>query len=550
MNSASSLYAFLAQGENTQPHNAFFAHFLTADLESGKTNRHTKKLPMVVSGIFFLIAFVATSLCSRTTKATTVNWVPTGAGSWNNPANWSSNPSLPGAGDEATFISTLVGTGNAVTLDATNQTVGGVNVAAGTGGKGIDIQAGSPAGTLILTSTDTSGATVALTATSGLLVVDAPIQLGNGSTGSFTATFNDSTNTTNSFIVNGGITASAGQTWGVNITGSGAANAIVIFGTNAKTYNGDTTISSGGFLRISLANVLPFGSGTGNVIDNGTLNINNVDLNINGLSGSGTITKAGSNSHTLTIGNNNATGVNYSGSISLTGGSSGLTKTGSGVQTLSGATQSVAGALSVNVGTLLENGALSAASSTTAANATIGGTGTATLTGAFTANGNVAPGASAPGVLTVSAATGATFGTTGSLLTEIGGATPGNYDQLNFTNAAGAVSLNSASTLSLSLANAFTPSPSDIYYILSRADAGSFSTLFSGTTEGGTVSLGDGYTGQITYLANWTGSQAGSSLTGGNDIAIYSVVPEPPAGLLLAAAFSLGAVFIRNPRKV
>ena len=72
-------------------------------------------------------------------------------------------------------------------------------------------------------------------ATSGLLVVDAPVQLGNGSSGSFVATFNDTTSTSNSFIVNGGISASPGQTWGVNIAGGGASNQIIIFGTNAKT---------------------------------------------------------------------------------------------------------------------------------------------------------------------------------------------------------------------------------------------------------------------------------------------------------------------------
>jgi hypothetical protein len=48
----------------------------------------------------------------------------------------------------------------------------------------------------------------------------------------------------------------------------------------------------------------------------------------------------------------------------------------------------------------------------------------------------------------------------------------------------------------LSVVNGFTPSPSDIYHVLSRADSGSFSSLFAGTTEGGTVKLGSGYTGQ------------------------------------------------------
>ncbi|HTQ38105.1 MAG TPA: PEP-CTERM sorting domain-containing protein [Pirellulales bacterium] len=433
----------------------------------------------------------------------------------------------------------MAGTGNAITLDATSQTVGGVNVAAGTGGKGIDIQAGSPAGTLILTSTDSSGSTVALTATSGLLVIDAPIQLGNGSSGSFTATFNNTTNTSSSFLVNNTLTAASGQTWGVNITGGGSSNELVTFETVAKAYNGDTTIQSGGQLRVlNTDNLLPHGAGAGNVIINsgGTLNLNVASLQINGLSGGGAITKTTSNSKTLTVGDNNANG-NYTGTISMSGGSgNAVTKIGSGTQVFGGTITT--NNFNVNVGTAQLNSTLTATAVTVAANAILGGTGTATLTGAFNVNGTIAPGDS-PGVLNVSSLT-APFSSTGGLSIEIAGNTPGNtssnYDQLNFTNASGSVALNSSSVLGLSVINGFVPSPSDVYYIMSRADSGAFSTLFNGTSEGGTVNIGGGYTGQITYLANWTGTQGGSSLTGGNDVAIYNVqpVPEPASVVLLA----------------
>ena len=47
--------------------------------------------------------------------------------------------------------------------------------------------------------------------------------------------------------------------------------------------------------------------------------------------------------------------------------------------------------------------------------------------------------------------------------------------------------------------------------------------------EGATVSLGGAYSGTITYLANWTGTAATSTLSGGNDVAIYNAIPEPGA---------------------
>ncbi|HEY2760557.1 MAG TPA: PEP-CTERM sorting domain-containing protein, partial [Pirellulales bacterium] len=113
--------------------------------------------------------------------------------------------------------------------------------------------------------------------------------------------------------------------------------------------------------------------------------------------------------------------------------------------------------------------------------------------------------------------------------------------------------LNGTTALNLSLVGGFTPSPSDVFYVMSRADGAAFSTLFSGTSEGGLVSLGGGVTGQITYLANWTGTQAGSSLTGGNDVAIYNVtaVPEPATFALFAmAGVTVAAVRRKSTRSV
>ena len=58
---------------------------------------------------------------------------------------------------------------------------------------------------------------------------------------------------------------------------------------------------------------------------------------------------------------------------------------------------------------------------------------------------------------------------------------------------------------------------------------------FDALSEGSQINVGGGYTGTITYKANWGGTQATSTLTGGNDMAIYNVVavPEPAGATLL-----------------
>ena len=73
--------------------------------------------------------------------------------------------------------------------------------------------------------------------------------------------------------------------------------------------------------------------------------------------------------------------------------------------------------------------------------------------------------------------------------------------------------------------------------------------------KGGTVTFADGSgsTAKVTYLANWTGDPTTSTLTGGNDVALYNanVVPEPASlGLLGTAALGLLARRRRGRRKV
>ena len=148
-----------------------------------------------------------------------------------------------------------------------------------------------------------------------------------------------------SAIFSGAISGSGG----VDITAD-AVGGVVRFNSPAKTYSGDTTISSNGLLRIGTAHLIPDGSGKGNVVVSGTLDLNGANEVINGLSGAGVVDSLLSGTPTLTVGNNNATS-HFSGVIKNSAGTLALRKEGGGVLTLSG-DNTYSGQTNVVVGTL------------------------------------------------------------------------------------------------------------------------------------------------------------------------------------------------------
>jgi autotransporter-associated beta strand protein len=127
----------------------------------------------------------------------------------------------------------------------------------------------------------------------------------------------------------------------------------------ANTYRGNTTIS-GGTLKLGAANVIPDGTGTGNVVFNpaggtATFDLNGFSETINGLSNSGAGTSIVDNSvsggpFTLTLGANDQTST-FSGAMKNTAGTVALTKIGNGTLTLSGA-NTYSGDTTISVGTL------------------------------------------------------------------------------------------------------------------------------------------------------------------------------------------------------
>jgi fibronectin-binding autotransporter adhesin len=229
-----------------------------------------------------------------------------------------------------------------------------------------------------------------------------------GSTASSTKRFTMATGGTGAFQVD---TAATTLTLSGVIDGSGAlmktgAGTLALSGTN--TYSGGTTLSAG-TLQLSGSGTLGSTSGA-LTINGGTLNLNGTNQGVGNLTGSGgTILNNSTGTNvTLTIGNSNGTGGNYSGVIAdhTSGtGTVALTKTGTGTITLSG-TNTYTGATTVNAGTLLVNGNNSAATGAVSVNnsgTTLGGTGT--IGGAVTVNSGAnllgGTGSTASGTLTL-----------------------------------------------------------------------------------------------------------------------------------------------------
>ncbi len=180
--------------------------------------------------------------------------------------------------------------------------------------------------------------------------------------------------------------------------------------------------------------------------------------------------------------------------------------------------------------------------------------GSGTVFGAVNVNasGKLAPGDSttSPGTLEITDTL--TFGANSNLTLTVGGNTPGDgagfYSQVNETSTFAGISLDSTATLSLSIVSGTSVPIGSIYYFVNRSDSGAYSTFFSNAAQGATVSLGSGFSGTITYTANWTGTQAGSGFTGGNDIAVMVTVPEPCTGMSLLLGLS-GLIGLRRFRR-
>jgi autotransporter-associated beta strand protein len=509
--------------------------------------------------MFVVCAIALISNCKRSQAATIDNWSVNSGGSWITGANWSTG-NIPTIAEDATIgpIATSVSSSASIKLDG-NQTAYGLTFNPGPGKSiGLDLGA-SDNSKLTLLSSDTAPDGIAkfftVNAASGFgNQLNAGIVLGGAIKGTYTAMINSFDP---AFAIKGGISESVAA-WGVKINGNNQG--IVSYAATTNTYTGDTSVAPGGILRVDVNNAIPNGAGKGNVVleGNGQLQFLNATVQmINGLnstSSTAVVTNIPANNGvTLTVGNAGAGGT-FAGSINNPNGTGlfNLVKTGGSTQRLNGA-DSYRGTTTVTGGTLLVNGThTSAGNYVTGASATLGGTGTINLAGtnSITVNtGFLAAGDSGPGVLNINGTLN--MSSVGTLKVEIGGAFPGNgstfYDQVNMTNPKAAINAEFAH-VSVGLVNGFKPKPTDVFYILTRADSAAFGAAqpFDARPEGATFDLGGGVTGKVTYKASWSGSQVTSSLTGGNDMAIF-VVPEPAGAILLGPG--LLAFFLFRTRR-
>ena len=234
-------------------------------------------------------------------------------------------------------------------------------------------------------------------------------------------------------------TNSQNVTLGSNLTSSGGTFAKLGLGTliltGANTYAGGTTISAG---TLQMGSVGALGANTGNLTDNGVLDLNGHSLTAGALGGSGTITSSAAGNLTLTTGGTSST--TFSG-VLLNGSATSLALAMNSTGTLS---MAAASGSTYSGGTTINNGTIYIGPGTTLATNTVFttlGTGTVTVnSGGTLAIGNV-------GSTTNSYYLGSATANSGNAIILNGGSLV-SYD--GFENISGTVNVTAASILGAS----------------------------------------------------------------------------------------------------
>jgi autotransporter-associated beta strand protein len=268
----------------------------------------------------------------------------------------------------------------------------------------------------------------------------------------------------------------------------------------------------------------------------------------------GFITNSGTTVKTLSVGNGSSGNATYRGVVQH---NVALTKTGVDVQTLTNANTYV-GPTTINDGVLEVAGSLTG---TSKVDINAGGTlsGAATLANPLTTALSAGPinvnngGTFSPGVAGATAGVGAlgTFNATGGLTTSNGatlkidlqtptsiGVPGGLNDRIDVT---GSISLAGTTAITLTLTGGYNPALGDLFFIALN-DGGDSIT---GSPANFSVADIGGVAWQV-----FTGANAASGFTtGGNDIAILAVVPEPNALSMLVGSLGMALGLQRFRRR-
>jgi fibronectin-binding autotransporter adhesin len=359
------------------------------------------------------------------------------------------------------------------------------------------------AGTLVAGASSLSGSAGAFGLGTGSIntpTAPSAIQLGEALTGS---------NGNPTLLIGGAYTV--GRAVSINDNGSGNTYALGGSTDNAATFSGAITFS------------------------NGSLNNNSFKITQAATTGANALNITGgivgaANANVKTVNFDNIGAVNVS-AVGITDGAGGgrvaVTKTNTGVLTLAAA-NTYTGTTTISAGTLLLNG--SSASATVVNGGVLAGAGTITSSVSVGDGGTLAPGNS-PGTLNTGSLS--LTGANATIAMEIGGIGAGEYDQINVT---GAVNLNDNGRIAITLLS-FIPSPTDIFFLVLNDGTDAINGTLFNLAQGETFSSG-GYTWQVSYEGD-----AGSNLfTGGNDLALIAIIPEPATAVLAAfGALALAA---------
>jgi autotransporter-associated beta strand protein len=464
------------------------------------------------------------------TSADTIASQITGSGAFLvfNTANTNSNPS---------WVFTLTNSANNFTapiyIDQLNNSVNGFTLSIGA-----DSELGNAANAVNISA----GATLQITAsTSGTR----SFNLDNGG-GVFDVT--SSAGAANKYTI-GGVVAGDGNLNKISSGGLAAGGILEL--TAANTLTGNTVVTGGSVL---LGNALALQFSTVGVGVNGGLTFDPSigTFTIGGLGGSGNVTLADTSSSAVTLGvGNNNSNINYSGVLS---GAGGLTKIGTGTQTLSGA-NTYTGTTTVSAGTLIVSGSISGSPAVN-----LNATGTLLIAGAgqytnlVNSAANLTLGATAGGTLamkndgtntsgTQSLQTFANLTLDNNSTIDLGSNTTGDGNTLLFT---GATSLTGYVSLKITdwsgtpySAGTLTDSGSSLTqdYLLFASDPtfsalGVLNSSISFYNDSG-VFIGNGM--EVTDTAN-------------GDIELVAAIPEPGAYASILSGIAILAVWRRARR--
>ncbi len=427
------------------------------------------------------------------------NGSPTASSDWTTTANWSGSTIGASGGSFNARLNVYNGAGQALTYSATQ----GTTVYANTGGRGLVISSATNA---IAGSMDITGGSFSTFGSR-----DGDI-IGNAATGTLTVSGGTFIGSGAGTIV--GLNSGSGtSTLNISGTGVGQFSTLQLSAATAVVNLNGGTLAANQIVDVDNSGVTANSNTTFN-FNGGTLQARQTQA---AFLGGLTLAQVRTGGAVIDTNGFNV-GISQSLIHEAALGSAldgGLTKKGTGTLTLTG-TNTYNGNTVVEAGSLVVNGVIAANTTTTIqSGASIWGSGSV---GNLTVNSGatINPGNS-PGLLTVNG----NYSQAGTLVAEITGLTAvTQYDQIAVNG-----SVNLSGSLSVQFSGSYQLN--DTIFLIVNDGNDAVTGTFSGLAQGATVMQYGGWDWVVSYNAN----SSTNSFTGGNDVALRAI-PEPSAILL------------------